>query len=55
MTREEKLWSMTMVNLVSVAEKLGVKIDNGHRYGARLPFSDCVLTENVRIDLKILS
>jgi hypothetical protein len=27
MTREEKLWSMTMVNLVSVAEKLGVKID----------------------------
>lgn len=27
MTREEKLWSMTMMNLVSVAEKLGVKID----------------------------
>ena len=27
MTREEQLWSMTMVNLVSVADKLGIKID----------------------------
>ena len=27
MTREEKLYSMTMVNLVEVANKLGIKID----------------------------
>ena len=27
MTREEQLWSMTMTNLVSVADKLGIKVD----------------------------